>query len=99
MMAGCDVIVPVRVERRLDRLADLGRVPAAGVKTAAGRRRDRTRDVAPEHDSVPARQGVDPSLAKGGLVNLAERAAARNGTFELFPGTPRGPLLRWSVPR
>jgi len=44
-------------------------------------------------------QGVDPSLAKGGLVNLAERAAARNGTFELFPGTPRGTLLRWCVPR
>ena len=44
-------------------------------------------------------QGVDPSLAKGGLVNLAERAAARNGTFELFPDTPRGTLLRWSVPR
>ena len=44
-------------------------------------------------------RGVDPSTAKGGLVNLAERAAARNGTFEISPGTPHGTLLRWRVPR
>ena len=43
--------------------------------------------------------GVDPALARGGLVNLAERAAARDGTFEIFPGTPHGTLLRWCVPR
>ena len=43
--------------------------------------------------------GVDPSTAKGGLVNLAERAAARNGVFEISPGTPHGTLLRWRVSR
>jgi signal transduction histidine kinase len=44
-------------------------------------------------------RGVDPSQARGGLVNLAERAAARGGTFEVRPGEPRGTLLIWSVPR
>jgi signal transduction histidine kinase len=43
--------------------------------------------------------GVDPATAKGGLVNLAERASARGGTFEVLPGTPHGTVLRWSVPR
>ena len=43
--------------------------------------------------------GVDPALARGGLVNLAERAVARDGTFDLFPGTPHGTVLRWCVPR
>jgi signal transduction histidine kinase len=44
-------------------------------------------------------RGVDPAQARGGLVNLAERAAARAGTFEVRPGEPRGTLLIWSVPR
>jgi signal transduction histidine kinase len=44
-------------------------------------------------------RGVDPSQARGGLVNLAERAAARGGTFEVRPGEPSGTLLIWSVPR
>jgi signal transduction histidine kinase len=43
--------------------------------------------------------GVDPATASGGLVNLAERAAARDGTFEISPGTPKGTRLRWRVPR
>jgi signal transduction histidine kinase len=43
--------------------------------------------------------GVDPALARGGLVNLAERAAARDGIFEICPSTPHGTLLRWCVPR
>ena len=43
--------------------------------------------------------GVDPATASGGLVNLAERAAARDGTFEISPGQPTGTRLRWRVPR
>jgi signal transduction histidine kinase len=43
--------------------------------------------------------GVDPASARGGLVNLSERAAAHGGTFDILPGTPRGTLLRWRVPR
>jgi signal transduction histidine kinase len=43
-------------------------------------------------------RGVDAERASGGLVNLAERAATRGGTFEIVPETPRGTRLRWSVP-
>jgi signal transduction histidine kinase len=43
--------------------------------------------------------GVDPASARGGLVNLSERAAARHGTFEILPEAPHGALLRWRVPR
>ena len=43
--------------------------------------------------------GVDPASARGGLVNLSERAAARHGTFEILPEAPHGTLLRWRVPR
>jgi signal transduction histidine kinase len=44
-------------------------------------------------------RGVDPERAQGGLVNLAERAATRGGTFEILPESPRGTVLRWSIPR
>ncbi len=43
--------------------------------------------------------GVDPRRARGGLINLAERATARGGTFEILPESPRGTVLRWSAPR
>ncbi len=44
-------------------------------------------------------RGVAPAAAKGGLVNLAERAAARAGAFEILPAAPHGTQLLWSVPR
>jgi signal transduction histidine kinase len=44
-------------------------------------------------------RGVDPGEARGGLVNLAERAATRGGSLEILPETPHGTRLRWSVPR
>jgi signal transduction histidine kinase len=43
--------------------------------------------------------GVDPQRARGGLVNLAERAAARSGTFEIRAEHPHGTRLLWSIPR
>jgi len=42
--------------------------------------------------------GTDPSAARGGLVNLRERATGHGGEFEVLPGSPRGTVLRWSVP-
>ena len=43
--------------------------------------------------------GVDPRRARGGLVNLAERATAHGGTFDILPESPRGTVLRWRAPR
>jgi signal transduction histidine kinase len=42
--------------------------------------------------------GTDPAAARGGLVNLRERAERRGGAFAVEPAEPTGTTLRWSVP-
>jgi signal transduction histidine kinase len=56
-------------------------------------------DVRVVDDGVgPPRQGASASDGGHGLVNLARRAARRDGSFELRPAVPRGAELRWTVP-
>ncbi|MEV1286493.1 GAF domain-containing sensor histidine kinase [Micromonospora sp. NPDC049679] len=42
--------------------------------------------------------GTDPAAARGGLINMRERAAGHGGEFEVQPNEPSGTVLRWSVP-
>jgi len=42
--------------------------------------------------------GVDPAAARGGLVNMRERAEQRGGAFSVAAGDPRGTILIWKVP-
>jgi PAS domain S-box-containing protein len=43
--------------------------------------------------------GIPPdAVPGGGTVNLRERAEALGGTFLVEPGTPRGAVVRWTVP-
>ena len=42
--------------------------------------------------------GIDPDLARGGLVNMGERAHDLGGTFEVGPGPDGGTVLQWRVP-
>ncbi|RIV35606.1 sensor histidine kinase [Micromonospora radicis] len=42
--------------------------------------------------------GCDPAKARGGLVNLRERAERHGGTFEVRPAEPQGTELSWSIP-
>ncbi|GIM86475.1 sensor histidine kinase [Salinispora arenicola] len=42
--------------------------------------------------------GCDPAAARGGLVNLRERAERHGGVFEVRPESPHGTRLYWSVP-
>jgi signal transduction histidine kinase len=42
--------------------------------------------------------GIDPNLARGGLVNMGERAHDLGGTFEVGPGPDGGTVLLWRVP-
>ncbi|MFI7607491.1 GAF domain-containing protein [Micromonospora sp. NPDC049366] len=42
--------------------------------------------------------GCDPAAARGGLVNLRERAERHGGAFEVRPAHPQGTELRWSAP-
>ncbi|WP_433350894.1 sensor histidine kinase [Micromonospora sp. CA-111912] len=43
-------------------------------------------------------RGCAPAAARGGLVNLRERAERHSGDFEVRPAIPHGTELRWSVP-
>ena len=42
--------------------------------------------------------GTDPARARGGLVNLQDRARDLGGTFELLPSPGGGTLIDWRVP-
>lgn len=43
--------------------------------------------------------GIDPAVTRSsGTGNLAERATARGGRFDLIPQEPRGTMLAWTVP-
>ncbi|MER7589017.1 GAF domain-containing protein [Micromonospora sp. NPDC127501] len=42
--------------------------------------------------------GCDPADARGGLVNLRERASRLDGTFTITPAEPHGTEVRWAVP-
>jgi signal transduction histidine kinase len=42
--------------------------------------------------------GIDPALARGGLVNMGERAHDLGGTFEVGPGAHGGTVVLWRVP-
>jgi signal transduction histidine kinase len=42
--------------------------------------------------------GFDPNLARGGIVNMGERAHDLGGSFEVGPGADGGTLVLWRVP-
>jgi signal transduction histidine kinase len=42
--------------------------------------------------------GIDPSLARGGIVNMRERAHDLGGVFEVGPGPEGGTAVLWRVP-
>ncbi|MEU8233185.1 GAF domain-containing sensor histidine kinase [Actinoplanes sp. NPDC048967] len=42
--------------------------------------------------------GIDPGRARGGVVNMGERAHDLGGTFEVGPGVAGGTTVRWQVP-
>ncbi len=42
--------------------------------------------------------GIDPALARGGVVNMGERAHDLGGTFDIGPRAGGGTVLLWRVP-
>jgi signal transduction histidine kinase len=42
--------------------------------------------------------GTDPAAARGGLINMRERAEQHAGDFAVRPGNPTGTVVHWSVP-
>jgi signal transduction histidine kinase len=42
--------------------------------------------------------GIDPAMARGGVVNMGERAQDLGGTFQIGPGPSAGTVVTWRVP-
>ncbi len=42
--------------------------------------------------------GLGGQSARGGLVNMHERATRHGGTFDVRPAAPQGTIVEWSVP-
>ncbi|MDV3222783.1 GAF domain-containing protein [Intrasporangium sp.] len=84
-----DVIAVVR-----EGLANVAR--HAGATTAGVRvERDDGLSVDVTDDGV----GFDPAEARSGLVNLRSRAGTHGGSLEILPGSSRGSVLHWHVPK
>ncbi|WP_122982080.1 GAF domain-containing sensor histidine kinase [Actinoplanes teichomyceticus] len=89
-----DDVVPELLAVLREALANVARHARAqharvSVRVADGLLRLQVRD-----DGV----GIDPSLARGGVVNMGERANDLGGAFEIGPAADGGTRLTWQVP-
>ena len=86
---GPEVLAVVR-----EALSNVARHAEAGSVRVSVRAADGHVTVSVEDDGI----GCDPRRARGGLVNLSERANDLGGDFDVSPGTAGGTLLQWRVP-
>lgn len=89
-----DDIVPEILAVVREALANVARHAEATAARVSVRTADNQVMVCVEDDGV----GADPARARGGLVNLRDRAQDLGGTFELRPGRDGGTLIDWRVP-
>ncbi|BEL07687.1 GAF domain-containing sensor histidine kinase [Actinoplanes sichuanensis] len=90
-----DDIVPELIAVLREALSNVARHAQASSVRVSVRVADRQAILQVEDDGV----GIDPSLARGGLVNMGERASDLGGEFEIGPRTDGpGTLLLWRVP-
>ncbi|MEQ4303541.1 GAF domain-containing protein [Plantactinospora sp. B6F1] len=99
MTGPVDSAVPDRV--RPDLLAVLGEALSNAVRHARASRVTVTVDVSDGELCVQVADdgvGTDPALARGGLVNLRERAERCGGSFRIDRTEPTGTTIVWRVP-
>jgi signal transduction histidine kinase len=90
-----DDIVPELIAVLREALSNVARHARAHNVRVSVRIADQRVVLQVEDDGV----GVDPSLARGGLVNMGERASDLGGEFEIGPRADGpGTLLLWRVP-
>jgi signal transduction histidine kinase len=89
-----DDIVPEILAVLRETLANVARHAQATAVRVSVRTADGQVTVCVEDDGV----GTDPARARGGLVNLQDRARDLGGTFELLPSPGGGTLVDWRVP-
>ncbi|MEV6493079.1 GAF domain-containing sensor histidine kinase [Actinoplanes sp. NPDC051633] len=88
-------VVPEVLAVLREALANVARHAQASSARISVRYADGRLTLSVEDDGV----GADPAEARGGLVNLGERAADLGGTFEVGPrASGPGTLLVWQVP-
>jgi two-component system, NarL family, sensor histidine kinase DevS len=87
-------IVPELLAVLREALANVARHAAASAVRISVRAADGQVVLRVEDDGV----GIDPALARGGVVNMGERAHDLGGTFEIGPGASGGTVLTWRVP-
>ncbi|AVT28612.1 ATPase [Plantactinospora sp. BC1] len=99
MTGPVDSAVPDRI--RPDLLAVLGEALSNAVRHARASRVTVTVDVRDGELCVGVADdgvGTDPARARGGLVNLRERAERYGGSFEVGRTEPTGTTVVWRVP-
>jgi signal transduction histidine kinase len=89
-----DDIVPELLAVVREALSNVARHAEAGSVRVSVRAADGHVTVSVEDDGI----GCDPRRARGGLINLTERATDLGGDFEISPGAAGGTLLQWRVP-
>jgi signal transduction histidine kinase len=89
-----DDVVPEILAVLREALANVARHAKATSVRISVRAADGQVAVCVEDDGV----GADPARARGGLVNLRDRAADLGGTFDIRRGDGGGTVLDWQVP-
>ncbi len=89
-----DDIIPEILAVVREALTNVTRHAKANAVRVSVRAADGQLAVVVQDDGV----GADASLARGGLVNLLDRAADLGGTFEVRGGEGGGTVLAWRVP-
>jgi signal transduction histidine kinase len=89
-----DDIVPEILAVVREALANVARHAKASTVRVSVRAADGQVAVVVQDDGV----GADPALARGGLVNLQDRAADLGGTFDVRLGEGGGTVIDWRVP-
>jgi signal transduction histidine kinase len=89
-----DDIVPELLAVVREALSNVARHARASSARVSVRASDGHVVLQVEDDGV----GIDPQLARGGVVNMGERAHDLSGTFDVGRGPAGGTVLTWRVP-
>jgi signal transduction histidine kinase len=89
-----DDIAPEILAVVREALSNIARHAEATTARVSVRVADRCVILTVEDDGV----GIDPARARGGLVNMGERAHDLGGSFQVGPGEAGGTVVLWKVP-
>jgi signal transduction histidine kinase len=89
-----DDVVPELLAVLREALSNAARHARAGAVRVSVRAADGEVMIQVEDDGI----GTDPAAARGGLVNMGERARDLGGSFAVGPASGRGTLVTWRVP-